>query len=113
LNDNPITNEPGWEKYPLTDPKAGGYAEWVEYNLLKYTVHQYRDYLYKTSNFWNNFKDVFDSDAWKEKWTSIGSKIKGLETKGNKTYTGLPYGMGGRTDWARVSEDYRGVPPST
>ena len=107
LNDNPITNEPGWEKYPLTDPKAGGYAEWVEYNLLKYTVHQYRDYLYKTSNFWNNFKDVFDGDGWKEKWTSIGSKIERLETKGDKTYTGLAYGMGGKTDWVRVLEDYK------
>ena len=107
LNDNPITNEPGWEKYPLSDPKAGGYAEWVEYNLLKYTVHQYRDHLYKTSKFWNNFKDVFDSDGWKEKWSKIGDKIKTLEAKGDKTYTGLPYGMGGRTDWARLLEDYR------
>jgi len=106
LNDNPITNEPGWEKYTLANPMAAGYAEWVEYNLLKYTIHQYRDYLYKTSNFWNNFKDVFASDGWKEKRNNIGSKIQRLEAKGDKTYTGLPYGMGGKTDWARVLEDY-------
>jgi ubiquitin-protein ligase len=109
LTDNPITNEPGWESYTLADARAGGYAEWVEYSLLKYTVHQYRDYLHKTSTFWNKFSDVFDGDAWKEKWAKIGSKIQRLASKGDKNYVGIPYGMSGKTDWARVMDDYKFV----
>ena len=109
LNDNPIINEPGWEKYTLAHPIALHYAEWVEYNLLKYTIQTYRDYLYNTTTTWKNFKDVFDGDEWKKKWSKIGDKIQRLATKGDKTYTGIPYRMSGKMDWKRCIEDYRYV----
>jgi len=108
LTDNPITNEPGWEKHTLAHKSARNYAEWVEYNLLKYTVHQYRDYLHGTSTFWNKFKDVFDGDGWKKKWGEIGLKLKGL-VKEDREYVGIAYGMSGKTDWGRLMEDYHFV----
>ena len=109
LNENPIINEPGWEKYTLADEKALHYVEWVEFNLLKYTIHQYRNYSYKTDTYWNNFHDIFKSDNWKGKWLKIGEKINRLSTKGGKTYTVVPYGMSGKTNWEQLLTDYKNI----
>jgi ubiquitin-conjugating enzyme E2 Z len=109
LNDNPIINEPGWEKYTLADSKARDYAEWVEYNLLKYTVHLYRDYCHKLDTIWSKFKDVFDGASWKEKWVKIGDKIRLLYGGGEKSYVGIPYGMSGTTKLKQLLEDYEAV----
>jgi ubiquitin-protein ligase len=112
LNDNPITNEPGWEKYTLADEKAQNYVDWVEFNILKHTVHQYQKYLCKKMDGWNNFNDIFDSDNWKEKWLKIGEKINRLSAKGEKTYTVVPYGMSGKTNWEQLLTDYNQFVPT-
>uniref|UniRef100_A0A6C0JUR3 UBC core domain-containing protein n=1 Tax=viral metagenome TaxID=1070528 RepID=A0A6C0JUR3_9ZZZZ len=109
LNDNPIVNEPGWENHTLANPMARHYAEWVEFNLLKYTVHQYRDYCHKVPTIWSNFKDIFDGPSWKEKWVKIGDKIKRLAERGDKNYVGIPYGMSGTTKWVYLSLEYDAV----
>jgi ubiquitin-conjugating enzyme E2 Z len=109
LNDNPITNEPGWENFTLKNENARDYAEWVEYNLLKYTVYQYRNYSRKIDTFWCNFKDVFNGDIWKEKWVRIGDKIRTLSLNGEKTYSKVPYGMSGTTDWKKLLEEYNQI----
>lgn len=106
LNDNPIVNEPSWEKFTLADPRAKDYADWVEFNLLKYTVHQYRDYLLGANHNWNNFKEVFDGPGWLAKWSKIGEKIRLRGLSENKTYTNIVYGMNGKTDWQRLLADY-------
>jgi len=112
LNDNPITNEPGWEKFTLEHKDAKDYAEWIEYNLLKYTVYQYRNYCNKIDKFWSNFSHVFDGSGWKQKWVQIGDKIKTLSLKGDNTYLKVPYGMSGTTNWIKLLEEYNNVPPS-
>ena len=109
LNDNPITNEPGWEKYTLADEKAQNYVEWVEFNILKHTIHQYHKFTLKNIDVWNNFNDTFNSDNWKEKWLKIGEKINRLSVKGGKIYTVVPYGMSGKTNWDQLLIDYENV----
>lgn len=107
LDENPITNEPGWEKFTLEDSKARDYAEWVEFNLLKLTVHQYRSFLLGTNHNWNTFKEVFESDGWKEKWSRIGEKLKARLEKGDKVYLGIPYGMSGMTKWQILLKEFQ------
>ena len=109
LNENPITNEPGWEKYTLEDPKAKEYAEWVEFNLLKLTVHQYRIFLTGLNPNWAKFQSVFDSALWKEKWLQIGIILSKRAVTGDKTYVGIPYGMSGATKWQHLLNEFKQI----
>ena len=109
LEENPIVNEPGWEKYTLEDPKAKEYAEWVEFNLLKLTVHQYRIFLTGLNPNWAKFQSVFDSALWKEKWLQIGTILSKRAVTGDKTYVGIPYGMSGTTKWQHLLNEFKQI----
>ena len=109
LNDNPIINEPGWEKYTLEDSKAKNYAEWVEFNLLKLTVHQYRTFLVGMNPNWLRFKDIFESEEWKTKWLKIGEILKARTIVGDKIYSDIPYGMSGMTRWQILLNEFLNI----
>lgn len=102
LNDNPIINEPGWERYTLADEKARAYAEWVEYNILKMTIKAYINYRLGRPSEWRKFKDVFDGEQWTRKWQKIEEIVTDRIKTGDKTYTGIPYGMSGTTIWGNL-----------
>jgi ubiquitin-protein ligase len=96
LDNNPITNEPGWEKYTLADAKAARYAEWVQHQLV---VLSYKNLLqWKTYAPWREFHDILETEAPKliEKLNGI---IHTKAVKGDMVYDNLPYSMGGKTQW--------------
>ncbi len=59
LNDNPITNEPGWENYTLANPRAKDYADYVCYSLAKLTMQQWATFQASGGHpLWDPFRDV-------------------------------------------------------
>ncbi len=58
LTDNPITNEPGWERLTLADSGAKNYAEYVQYALAKLTIQQYKTFKAQGGHpLWDPFRD--------------------------------------------------------
>ena len=104
LDKNPITNEPGWEKYTLEYPQALDYAEWIEYKLLEMVVSEYGQFKLKTNPSWELFRDVLET-AFPERWNRIRDRIiKKAETIGKKAYKGIPYSMAGTANWNALLE---------
>jgi len=106
LDNNPMTNEPGWENFTLEYALARDYSEWVEYRLLEMIVTEYGQYRLGTNRTWALFKDVFD-EVWPTRWNKIRTKILArAETVGTKSYKGLPYGMSGEANWRALFENF-------
>jgi ubiquitin-protein ligase len=103
LEANPIVNEPSWEKYTLANPKAADYAAFVRARLV---AHSFADLCRwrrgQCPAAWVEFKDVLEEHGerlWQSLWATIQAEAaKGMET----SYSGLPYGMAGRTAWASL-----------
>ena len=103
LNSNPITNEPGWEKYTLEDSKAAGYAECVQFNLIKHTVHENMRYVNSSEHPWHSF-DGFD-EAWKKHWLALKGIIMSKAEGEDRPFINIPYGMTGATNWKRLAAE--------
>ena len=103
LNDNPITNEPGWEKYTLADSKAFGYAECVQFNLIKHIVHENARYIASSEHPWHSFEG-FD-EAWKKHWLGLKAIIMKKAEGGDTEFVNIPYGMKGVTNWKRLAAE--------
>ena len=96
LDNNPITNEPGWEKYTLADTKAANYADWVQHQLI---VLSYRSLLqWKTYPPWLEFRDVLEIEA-PNLLEKLNGIIRAKAAKGEMAYVSLPFRMGGKTQW--------------
>lgn len=99
LEANPITNEPGWEKYTLADSRAKDYADFVQMRLID---HSFRDLARwrrgETPTAWAEFQDVLD-----EVGEGLYQKLAGIilekAEEGEKTYTNVAYSMQGTTSW--------------
>jgi ubiquitin-protein ligase len=102
LNDNPITNEPGWENYTLDDPRAVSYAECVKFNLAKYTVYEHIRYTKSATHPWRSF-DGFE-EMWRVRWEALKKMIVERANGDDMEFVNIPYGMKGRTDWKRLAE---------
>lgn len=104
LDKNPMTNEPGWESYTETHPTAKGYAEWVEYRLLKHTLGEAR--LYKLGGnhvpLWWKFADVFDA-VWPTHLEKIRERVAVKALDPPKEYVSIPYGMHGTAKWSELT----------
>jgi len=104
LDKNPITNEPGWEKYTLDYPQARDYAEWVEYKLLELIVSEYGQFKLRTNPSWELFREVLEA-VFPPRWERIRSRIiEKAETVGTLIYKGIPYGMAGTANWTALLE---------
>jgi len=112
LNENPIVNEPSWERHTLDHPLAKDYAEWVEFNLLKHVVHEYRNFKSggQQSTIWEPFREVFDA-MWPARWARILERIQTRATRGVIQYTRVPYGMSGEADWPRLKAETDALAP--
>jgi ubiquitin-protein ligase len=102
LEANPIVNEPSYEDFKLTDPRAGDYAAFVESRLLSLS---FRDLLRLKSGccppIWEEFKDVL-GELQDGLLAKMSAKIQ-AHTE-DRTYTGLIYSMSGVTDWLKLKE---------
>lgn len=101
LDKNPITNEPGWESYAETHPKAKAYAEWVEYRLLKHTLIGNRQFEHGTNELWAKFADVFE-EVWPAHLAKIRARVEAKANEPPKEYLSIPYGMSGISKWAEL-----------
>lgn len=99
LEANPITNEPGYEKFTLDNPRAKGYAEMVEARLIS---HSFADLCRWKKGIcpplWEEFKDVLN-EIGENVWTKLYTRIQERAATGEKTWTGIPYGMQGDSRW--------------
>lgn len=104
LEANPITNEPGWEKYTLENPKAANYANFVQARIVELS---FRDLLRwrrkETPPAWAEFQDVLN-EIGEGLVQSLWSLIQEKAQKGDVTYSGLPYSLSGVTGWKRMLE---------
>jgi ubiquitin-protein ligase len=106
LNDNPIVNEPGWERYTLSDPRAKDYADYVGFALARLTLQQYTAFKAGGGHpLWDPFRDVL-LGYWE---TASLPRLRGLisakaATQPTQEFNGLVYGMTRRAaDWACLS----------
>lgn len=105
LNDNPITNEPGWERYTLADPKAKGFADFVQYRLIQHTIGEYGKLRAgggkpdAAESLWAPFYDVINGHWHKTGLQTLRQLVLTRRSELPKQYASLPYGMEGKADW--------------
>jgi ubiquitin-protein ligase len=103
LEANPITNEPSYEKYALSNPVAQNYAHVVEYHLTALCV---RDLLrWKAGRMppqWKEFEDVL-AERGDALLLSLKEKIaKRAADPPVTTQDRIPYAMSGVTLWPQL-----------
>ena len=105
LNENPITNEPGYETRTLAEPIAKDFAEWVQYALVKHTVAEFNRFQMgaEAMSIWEPFRDIIETYWLKTHWSALSEIIQERASKGEKMYANIAYGMSGRTNWAGLA----------
>ena len=104
LDDNPIVNEPGYERLKGT-PTSANYTEAVQFRLAAYILGQHLDWRAgrRVGHLWEPFADVVEAhgDKWLQGlWSVI--KAKCAAGGGSTKYSGLPYGMEVVVDWGAL-----------
>ncbi len=102
LDANPITNEPGFEKYGLDHPTAKDYAEFVQARLIELSVKDLLLWKFgKTPVGWLEFQEELDTIA-----PTLLSKLKAIvaekAARTEKSYAIRPYSLSGTTRWKSV-----------
>lgn len=106
LEENPITNEPGFEKCSLTEgSRAEAYAEVVRFRLLAFALPGLISCATGTCpGEWAEFADVLQeiSPHLLERASKTVSTFAQRERGGPKVYENVPYTMNGRTAWKEL-----------
>ena len=103
LEPNPITNEPGWEKYTLADTRAKDYADFVKYRLTSFS--------YELLSQWKKGHTPYDFTFFEDVLTERGDElleklskvIRDAATQDEVAYSNITYGMSGKTEWKRLA----------
>jgi len=104
LESNPITNEPGWEKYTLEHPQAKDYAEFVRNRIMSLSFRDLSRWRRgQIPHFWREFEDVL-TERGEELYQKLLGIIQAEALAGEKSYSNIPYSMSGTTDWGRLLE---------
>jgi ubiquitin-protein ligase len=103
LEENPIVNEPSYEKLTLEDPRAATYAEYVKVRLVELSLN----YLLRWKRgvcppSWGNFKELLDEGLGDKLVGELYTAAKEMAAKGEKHYASVLYNMNGGTHWATV-----------
>jgi ubiquitin-conjugating enzyme E2 Z len=101
LDNNPITNEPGWESYSESHPDAKAYAEFVEFRLVKHTLEENKKYVDGKNALWAPFSDILEQ-VWPAHLEKIRNRVKSRAPEPPKQYTNIPYRMQGTVNWAEL-----------
>jgi ubiquitin-conjugating enzyme E2 Z len=103
LEANPITNEPGWEKHTLADPRARGYAEFVKYRLT--SLSYYALLQWKKGHTPHDF--TFFDEVLAKHGDTILAKLRTIidaeAEKDEVKYDSIPYSMSGTTEWKKLA----------
>ena len=96
LTTNPLQHEPSYESVHPTFPKAYQYSKFIEYNLIKLFIQQYKSNYYK----------IWDDPIFQSHLTNnielLKQKILIQSQSQDEIYTVLPYSMQGSTLWKSV-----------
>ncbi len=113
LEENPIRNEPSWEKYTLADPKAAAYAALVRARLVELSVGDFLRWRRgQAPPHWSEFKEALD-EIGEGLFQRLAEFVKGAAATGEQGYSSLPYGMSGSTHWNDMLKKMgEGLPPS-
>lgn len=104
LDANPITNEPGQEKYTLADTRAANYAAFVRARLIGLSLRDL--HRWKKGDMpaaWAEFEDVF-KEIGEGLYAKLAAVVQKEAEKEEISYTGLYYSMHGKTEWKRLAE---------
>jgi ubiquitin-conjugating enzyme E2 Z len=101
LDNNPITNEPGWELYTESHPDAKAYAEFIEFHLVKHTLEESRKFADGKNKLWEPFSDVFEQ-VWPAHSEKIRNRVKSRASEAPQHFTNIPYRMQGTVNWAEL-----------
>jgi ubiquitin-protein ligase len=103
LEENPITNEPSWEKITLADKRAANYAAYVKYRLTSLSYHTMLQW--KQGHPPHDF--IFFEDVLAERGDEILQKLRRVidaeAEKDEVTYENIVYSMSGTTEWKRLA----------
>lgn len=105
LEENPIVNEPGWEKYTLENPRAKDYCELVHHNLVS---HSFRNLCRWKGGLkpaeWEYFHDIMGEGLANQLFDTLYKEICLKAVEGEKTYASVVYSMNGTTCWKELAE---------
>lgn len=101
LDNNPITNEPGWESFHESHPDAKAYAEFVEFHLVKHTLEEHRKYVAGKNPMWTPFSEILEK-VWPAHLEKIRTRVKSRAPEPAKHYANIPYRMHGTINWAQL-----------
>lgn len=99
LDSNPLTHEPGYEKINISDPKALHYSQYVQHQIIQLSLSEFR----------NRTLFILCDENTEEFNPMILQNFKKLKEIIDKkryfaevSYTYLPYGMVGKTEWNKL-----------
>jgi ubiquitin-conjugating enzyme E2 Z len=99
LDSNPLTHEPGFEKVNISEPRALHFSQYVQHQMIQLSLNEFRN---------RSLFTLCDEDT--EEFNSMISynyrKLKEIIDKkrysAEVSYTYLPYGMVGKTEWNKL-----------
>jgi ubiquitin-protein ligase len=106
LEENPITNEPGYEKLPMADPRAKGYAEFVRMRLVERSMVDLARWKGGACPpAWQEFRDVLGEiggELYEKLYLYVKGKAVEEGVTGSQMYTSPFYSMRGESRWRRL-----------
>jgi len=109
LEANPITNEPGFEKYTLETPRAKQYAEMVRFRLAAFTIRKLMQIkMGHIPEEWKPFEDVF-VERGGDLFTGLLSVIEEYAALNEVEGVNLPYSMSGVTKWKELEKEIKAM----
>jgi ubiquitin-protein ligase len=103
FDENPLTNEPGYERLSKDDIRAKEYRELVQYRIAAYTLHELKK-KYRIPLF-----DEYAADAIALSSEKLRALIKIRSEEPVLHYTNVVYNMGGSINWKLLDMDSNGL----
>lgn len=105
LDENPLANEPAYEKGTLRDYRHKAYAEAVEHQVVAYMATLFSFIEKKQEGYWTPFLEEII-----ELYPDIREKmIQRCEDREEKTWNNLSYGMSVQSHWKELKERFQSM----
>jgi hypothetical protein len=99
LDNNPIANEPGFEKYGPGSKISSEYTALVQFRMVAMTFRKLQAWKKgEIPQIWKEFDDVFD-EIGDKLYDRICRIIREKAEKGEEEFDKVSYGMSGKTGW--------------
>jgi ubiquitin-protein ligase len=98
FDSNPISHEPGYSSYSLTNPIASSYAKFVQHQIICYTLYEL-----KVNSVSKEFEEILNElkpNLLRTLFTIIQKQTEYAET----LFTNIVYSMRGNTRWGQLKQ---------